>query len=92
MKFATMRVRVPVDDTLPNATVYDHVRTLLEERGTEQLTLAPRPENGAEPELTPALPSIGRIHWTAVEVVEARERPPTTRPQKISRRNSHAAA
>ena len=76
MKFATMRVRVPVDDALPAAAVYDHLRKLLEDRGTEGLKLPVPATNGAEPELPATLPEVGRIHWPAVEVVQAVERTP----------------
>jgi len=77
MKFASMRVQVPVDDAVPVGQVYEHLRSLLEDRGTEALKLPTPPPNGADPELAGApLPVVGRVHWTAVEVVQAVERVP----------------
>jgi hypothetical protein len=71
MKFATMRVQVPVDDALPVQAVHEHLRKVLEERGTEAVPL-PRPTNGTD--LINGLPQLGRVHWTAVDVVQMQER------------------
>ncbi|HTB47061.1 MAG TPA: hypothetical protein VK741_25815 [Acetobacteraceae bacterium] len=72
-KFATMTVRVPVDDALAVIRVRDHLQAALEQRGTESL---PVPVNGGgEPELPDTPPAAGRIHWPATSVTLAAERP-----------------
>jgi hypothetical protein len=47
----------------PFAAVREHLRKLLEERGTEAIEL--RPTDSTLPNMPPA---VARIHWTAVTI------------------------
>jgi hypothetical protein len=76
MKFASMHVQVPIDDALPVQAVYAHLRTVLEQRGTESVPVKQQP-NGEE--LPAELPTVGRVHWSAVDVVQAVDRTPRKR-------------
>lgn len=82
-KFATLKVRVPVDDQLLVEVVRDHLLGVLQARNTELLELPNRPP--AEGELPGTPPPGGRIHWPAVEVVQHAERPAT--PARSKQRN-----
>lgn len=90
MKLATMKVTVPVDDAVPVQQVYRHLRAVLEQRETETLQLE-FPNNGSDttaPELPSDLPRTGRLHWPAVEVVQATERLPKAEPPPKGKRVS----
>jgi hypothetical protein len=89
MKFANMRVEVPIDDAMPVGLVHEHLRKLLEERGTESVNIPLKPNGEAEAKLVDA-PAAGRIHWTAVEVVQAIERAPRTAGRKTTGKGQRA--
>jgi hypothetical protein len=55
----------------PFAAVREHLRKLLEERGTEAIEL--RPTDSTLPNMPPA---VARIHWTAVTIDRPRGRQP----------------
>lgn len=81
-KFCRMSVTVPVDDRLPVEQVHAHLRGLLEERGTEILVLAAVAETDAVQVELSTGPRTARVHWPAVDVLQAVERLPVVRPAK----------
>lgn len=92
MKLAQMVVRVPVDDAVPIATILQHLRAVLEDRGTEVLQLKSAGGNGEappEPELPGGeLPRTGRVHWPASECVMLQERATPATPATKGKRPS----
>ena len=77
-----LRVDIPADEVMAVERVRDHLRTVLEERGTERLDLADG--NAVEELLLPGTAArSARIHWPAVTVVLFAERPapPGSRPK-----------
>lgn len=75
-KLVTLRVVVPADDVVPIGAVQTRLRAIVEEAGMERL---PRDENAAPGD------TAGRVHWSAVDVIQGADRPSatrTTRPAK----------
>jgi hypothetical protein len=83
-----MTVRVPIDDVLPVIAVQEHLRDVLEQRGTEVIQLPQGNDDSSE--LLKDAPQSGRVHWPAVEVVQLYARFPTAPPPEVKTRGRKA--
>ena len=74
MKLARMTVTVPVDDHLPIQQLVTKFKEQLQDKGTDSMDISAAP--AAEGETLPTdLPTKGRIHWPAAEVVISMREP-----------------